>query len=117
MESIDLTPVTLQCVDGTNIVITKARREHHVDNDHGHWTYILTILVTDDGEELEFDDASDLVHFDYVQNEVADQLFRVLDEPLKERWLSTASLLLKLAAAAAVEEVVKKAKEEVAEAA
>lgn len=110
METTELTPVTLQCVDGSEVCIVRARRVHHKD-----WNETNVILVTIDDEELSFCHNSNLLEFNYVRDEVAEKTFRVLDEPNAGMWLITASQLLKFVSAAAVEEV--EDKEEAAEAA
>jgi hypothetical protein len=111
-------PVELQCVDGTTISIVGARREHHVETENNHWSYTTIILIANDGTELEFDDPSDLLYFKTVRDEVADKMFRVLDDLGDDKWAFAADILLKLVQVAAViGDIVKEAKEETKQAA
>ena len=117
MEQTNVQPVLLQCVDGGEpITIVRARRIHHARTKNQPWENTEVIYITSTGESIQLDDASDVVKFEYVQMEVADTLLRVLDEPNAGMWPVTASALLRLAAAAAVEEAVPEDTEDKAEA-
>jgi hypothetical protein len=52
-----------------------------------------------------------MLHFDDFRSEVAVKMFRVLDEPLPERWLQIVAGLLVMLQAAPLEEVVKDERE------
>ena len=116
MEQTNVQPVLLQCVGGDDpIVIVRARRIHHTHTEPEPWENTEVIYITSTGESIVMDDTSDILKFECLQVEVADKLFRVLDEPNAGMWLLTASALLRLAAAA-VEEVVPADAEDKAEA-
>jgi hypothetical protein len=110
--------VVLQCVDGSEVRIVRARRVHHSRSKTQPWENTEVFYVTANNEELELDDVSDILNFGYLRNEVADKLFVVLDDP-DQMWPITASQILKLVAASPIEEAVEKSeiKEEIAEAA
>lgn len=117
MEQTNVQPVVLPCVGSDDpIVIVRARRVHHTSTKNQPWESTEVIYITSTGESIELDDTSDILKFGYVQMEVADTLLRVLDEPNAGMWLLTASALLRLAAAAAVEEAVPEDTEDKAEA-
>ena len=117
MEQTNVQPVVLPCVGSDDpIVIVRARRLHHARTENEPWEHTEVIYITSTGESIELDNTSDVLKFGYLQNEVADKLLRVLDEPNAGMWLLTASALLRLAAAAAVEEVVPADAEDKAEA-
>lgn len=117
MEQTNVQPVVLPCVGSDDpIVIVRARRLHHARTKNQPWENTEVIYITSTGESIELDNTSDVLKFGYLQNEVADKLLRVLDEPNAGMWLLTASALLRLAAAAAVEEAVPEDTEDKAEA-
>jgi hypothetical protein len=113
MEKVELEPVELQCVDGTTINIVGARREHHVETENNHWSYTMTILIADDGTELEFEDPSDVLYFKTVRDEVADKMLRVIDNPGPADiwWELVADKLLKLVASVHILEVAEETKQ------
>ena len=105
MEQTNVQPVLLQCVGSDDpIVIVRARRLHHARTENQPWESTEVIYITSTGENIEMDDASDILKFGNLQVEVADKMLRVLDEPNAGMWPLTASALLRIAAAAAVEE-------------
>jgi hypothetical protein len=105
--------IELRTVDGGSIVITGARRVHTKNiSDHGTWNGTDNFFTTSDGAELEIDGMYDILHFEEWQDEVAAKAFRVLDEPMKERWLQIVAQILLILQAAPLEEVVKDEREE-----
>ena len=118
METTELTPVTLQCVDGSEVCIVRARRVHHARSKTQPWESTEAFYVTANGEELELDDISDILNFGCLRNEVAEKMFVVLDDP-GQMWPIMASKILKLVAASPIEEAMEKpeVKKESAEAA
>jgi len=104
--------IELRTVDGGSVVITGARRVHtKTTSDHGTWTSTDNYFAASDGVELEIDGMYDILHFEEWQDEVAAKAFRVLDEPLKERWLQIVAQFLLMLQAAPLEEVVKDERE------
>ena len=82
MEQTNVQPVLLQCVDGGEpITIVRARRIHHARTKNQPWESTEVIYITSTGESIELDNRSDVLKFGYLQNDVADKLLRVLDEP------------------------------------
>lgn len=108
--------IELRTIDGGSIIIVKARRVHtkEISNRGGVWDDTSFYFVTEDGSELEVD-TYDILTFDSFRSEVAAKLFRVLDEPSKERWLQVVARLLVMLQAAPLEEAVKDEREEVPE--
>jgi hypothetical protein len=109
-----MNPIELACIDAEPIVIVSARRVHTKNiSDHGTWNDTMNFFATSDGAELEIDGMYDILHFEEWQDEVAAKAFRVLDEPLPERWLQVVAGLLVMLQAAPLEEVVKDEREKV----
>lgn len=105
-------PIELRCVDGSTVIITGARRVHTVNlSDHGTWSDTDFIFSMSDGTELEIGTAYDLFDFEEVRNAVANKLFLVLDQPLKERWLEKVAKFLVMLKASPLEEVLKDERE------
>lgn len=105
--------IELVCINAEPIVIISARRVHTVTlSQHGEtWNDTSFYFKTDGGVELE-EDTYDMLHFDDFRSEVAVKTFRVLDEPLPDKWLQVVARLLVMLQAAPLEEVVKDEREE-----